>query len=425
MTATTRTTECNPERTLYLAFELGSTKWTLGFTQRGAAAARVRDDRRGGSAGARAGGAQAKMRFGLPFAAPVQSCYEAGRDGFWLHRWLLDHGVANVVVDSSSIEVNRKARRAKTDRLDVRKLLALLVRWTAGERKAWSVVHVPSSAAENDRQLTRELEAVRDDRTRLRNRIHGLLATQGVRLSIDRRFETTLAAVQTGDGRPFPPALRARLAREWTHLQILEARMASLEAARDARIADGTDRVAQVARQLVTLRSVGEASAAVFSAEIFRHPDLPESAAARRADGARARSLSQRSARARPGDQQSRSRLAARSRDSDCVVLGALATGERADPLVCAALCAGGQTRAADWHCGARAQIDDRAVALRRAGRGPGGGTADAADRIRRARDARAQLVRAARLPSGFRRGPLIQMERRAFQVRRMTATGV
>ena len=72
------------------------------------------------------------------------SCYEAGRDGFWLHRWLLDHGVANVVVDSSSIEVNRKARRAKTDRLDVRKLLALLLRWTAGERKAWSVVHVPS-----------------------------------------------------------------------------------------------------------------------------------------------------------------------------------------------------------------------------------------------------------------------------------------
>lgn len=211
----------------------------------------------------------AKARFGLPLAAPVQSCYEAGRDGFWLHRWLLAQGMANVVVDSSSIEVNRKARRAKTDRLDVRKLLALLLRWTAGERKAWSVVHVPSAAAENDRQLTRELEAVHDDRTRIRNRIHGLLATQGVRLSIDRHFETTLAAVQTGDGRPFPPALRERLAREWTHLQIIEARMASLETARDARIAHGMDRVAQVARRLVTLRSVGEASAAVFSAEIF------------------------------------------------------------------------------------------------------------------------------------------------------------
>ena len=112
------------------------------------------------------------------------------------------HGVANVVVDSSSIEVNRKARRAKTDRLDVRKLLALLLRWTAGERKAWSVVHVPSPAAENDRQLTRELEAVRDDRTRVRNRIQGLLATQGVRLSIDRHFDDG-----AGDGadRRWPP----------------------------------------------------------------------------------------------------------------------------------------------------------------------------------------------------------------------------
>ena len=105
-------------------------------------------------------------------------------------------------------------------------------------------------AAENDRQLTRELEAVRDDRTRVRNRIHGLLATQGVRLSIDRHFETALAAVQTGDGRPFPPALRERLLREWAHLQIIEARLATLETARDERIAHGTDRVAQVARQL-------------------------------------------------------------------------------------------------------------------------------------------------------------------------------
>lgn len=270
MTATTRMTECNPgAATVYLAFELGSTKWTLGFTHAPAQRPRVRTIAAGDLRALEQEVLSAKARFGLPLETRVQSCYEAGRDGFWLHRWLLAHGVANVVVDSSSIEVNRKARRAKTDRLDVRKLLALLLRWTAGERKAWSVVHVPSAAAENDRQLTRELEAVRNDRTRVRNRLHGLLATQGVRLSIDRHFATALAAVQTGDGRPFPPALRERLLREWAHLQSIEARMALLEAARDARIAHGTDRVAQVARQLVTLRSVGEASAAVFSAEMF------------------------------------------------------------------------------------------------------------------------------------------------------------
>jgi transposase len=86
-------------------------------------------------------------------------------------------------VDSSSIEVNRRARRAKTDRLDVGKLLALLLRWLGGERKVWSVVRVPSPEAEAQRQLTREIATVREDRKRVRNRIQSLLATQGIRLS--------------------------------------------------------------------------------------------------------------------------------------------------------------------------------------------------------------------------------------------------
>jgi len=254
---------------LYLAFELGSTKWTLGFTDAPAQRPRIRTIPAGDLRALEQELLSAKARFGLALDAPVRSCYEAGRDGFWLHRWLVAHGVANSVVDSSSIEVNRKARRAKTDRLDVRKLLALLLRWSGGEHKAWSVVHVPSPAAEDDRQLTRELEAVHEDRTRVRNRIHGLLATQGVRLSLDRHFEHAVAQAVTGDGRVFPSALRERLRHEWAHLQIIEARLATLVTARDDRIAHGTDRVAQVARQLLTLRSVGEASAATFSAEMF------------------------------------------------------------------------------------------------------------------------------------------------------------
>lgn len=270
MTATTRTTESTAAlATLYLAFELGSTRWTLGFTDAPAQRPRIRTIAAGDLHALEQELLSAKARFGLALETPVRSCYEAGRDGFWLHRWLVAQGVANLVVDSSSIEVNRKARRAKTDRLDVRKLLALLLRWIAGERKAWSVVHIPSPTAENDRQLTREMESVRNDRTRVRNRIHGLLATQGIRLSIDRHFATALATVQTGDGRPFPPALRERLVREWAHLQILDGRLATLETVRDERIAHGTDRVAQVARRLLTMRGLGEASAATFSAELF------------------------------------------------------------------------------------------------------------------------------------------------------------
>ena len=183
MTATTRLAESTGTGdTLCVAFELGSTEWTLGFTTAPAQRPRVRLIPAGDLRALEHELLSAKARFGVALTVPVRSCYEAGRDGFWLHRWLLAHGVENVVVDSSSIEVNRKARRAKTDRLDVRKLLALLLRWVAGERKAWSVVHVPSPAAEDERQLTRELETAEKDRTRVRNRIQGLLATQGVRL---------------------------------------------------------------------------------------------------------------------------------------------------------------------------------------------------------------------------------------------------
>ena len=212
---------------------------------------------------------QAKARFGLALSAPVRSCYEAGRDGFWLHRWLVAHDITNVVVDSSSIEVNRKARRAKTDRLDVHKLLALLLRWAGGEQKAWSVVHAPSPEAEDERQLSRELESVQRDRTRVRSRIEGLLATQGVRLPLTRQFPAAVAQAQTGDGRPFPAALRDRLRREWAQLAVLTTRLAALEALRAERLAHGTGRVAQVARQLLTVRGIGEVGATTFSAELL------------------------------------------------------------------------------------------------------------------------------------------------------------
>ncbi len=269
MTATPRRTECIADATLYMAFELGSTKWTLGFTTAPAQRPRIRAIAAGDLGALEREVIAAKVRFGLAVETPVRSCYEAGRDGFWVHRWLEAHGTVNVVVDSSSIEVNRKARRAKTDRLDVRKLLHLLLRWAGGERKVWSVVHVPSPTDEDARQLTREIEAARADRTRVRNRIQGLLATQGVRLPLDRTFERRLATAGTGDGRPFPAALRARLHREWASLATLDARAAELTTARDAQMAAGQDRVARVARQLTTLRGVAETSSALFSAELF------------------------------------------------------------------------------------------------------------------------------------------------------------
>jgi transposase len=143
------------------------------------------------------------------------------------------------------------------------------MRWAGGERQVWSVVHVPSPEEEAARQLTREIDTVREDRKQVRNRIQALLATQGIRLELGPRFVARLPELTTGDGRPLPAAWRTRLEREWTHLAAIEARLTTLTAERDAQITTGTDRVAAVARQLCRMRGVAETSAAVFSAELF------------------------------------------------------------------------------------------------------------------------------------------------------------
>jgi transposase len=271
MTETTRSMKCSVvSATLFVAFELGSTKWVMAMTTPTTSQRpRLRQIAAGDLVALEREVLAAKVRFGLDLDAPVQTCYEAGRDGFWLHRWLTAHGVRNVVVDSSSIEVTRRARRAKTDRLDAGKLLQQLQRWAYGEPRVWSVVHVPSPEAEAARQLTREITTVRIDRMQVRNRIHGLLASQGIRCELTARFLVRLAQLQTGDGRPLAAAWQERLAREWAHLQAIALRLATLRATRDEAIIAAADRVAQVAQQLCQLRGVAETSAAIFSAELF------------------------------------------------------------------------------------------------------------------------------------------------------------
>lgn len=271
MTETTRLAECNaPSATLFVAFELGSTKWVMAMTTPTTSQRpRLRQIPAGDLVALQRELLTAKARLGLALDAPVQSCYEAGRDGFWLHRWLSAQGIGNVVVDSASIEVNRRARQAKTDRLDAGRLLQLLRRWAHGEARVWSVVHVPTPEAEAARQLTREITTVRVDRMAVRNRIGGLLATQGIRCALTPRFLEQLPALQTGDGRPLAPAWHDRLAREWAHLQAIEGRLATLRTRRDEAITAGADRVARVAQQLCQLRGVAETSAAFYSAELF------------------------------------------------------------------------------------------------------------------------------------------------------------
>src|ERR1041385_6615624 len=136
---------------LHLALELGRKKWKLGFTIGLGQKARKKNICGADTEALRNELVLAKRRFGLAEDARVVSCYEAGPEGFWLHRWLLSIGVENSVIDSSSIEVNRRKRRAKSDGLDVEGLLKLLCRHTMGEKKVWSVVRVPPPQIEDIR----------------------------------------------------------------------------------------------------------------------------------------------------------------------------------------------------------------------------------------------------------------------------------
>ena len=124
---------------LLLAFELGDRSWKLGFTTGLGQPPRIRQVPAGAIDQVVEEVARAKRRLKLPANTSVISCYEAGREGFWLHRWLGAQGITNHVVDSSSIEVNRRARRAKTDKLDLTGLLNLLARYLLGDRRVWRV----------------------------------------------------------------------------------------------------------------------------------------------------------------------------------------------------------------------------------------------------------------------------------------------
>jgi transposase len=271
MKETTRSTEhyITFGSTLYQAYELGNKEWKLGFTVGLGQSPRRRKIAGGDLVALREEIRLAKKRFGLPEDARVLSCYEAGRDGFWLHRYLVSEEIENLVVDSASIEVNRRAKRAKTDNLDLGKLLTMLIRYDSGEKKVWSVVHVPSVEAEDKRHLHRELSTLRKDRTRHINRIKGLLAGQGVRIPVRADFLEKLESVRLWDGSLVPPGLRARLEWEYAGLQFVSQQIMELEAERKRLISTSDDPSVEMVRQLLRLKGIGDNSAWLYVMEFF------------------------------------------------------------------------------------------------------------------------------------------------------------
>jgi len=233
---------------------------------------------------------QAERRCGQP--VKIVSIYEAGLDGFWLHRWLEAQGVESHVVDPASILGPQRKRNAKTDRIDGVKLVRSLASWLGGDRQACSMVVPPSVAQEDLRRLSRERGELVDERTRLSNRIGGLLANQGIAgfKPLKKGARQALDALRTGDGRELAPHLRTAIERILQRLELLGEQIKAAEVERDALLrvapadavqADAAPAAAKsaspdaaIGQSLLRLRGIGPEFATVLPMEcLYRRFD--------------------------------------------------------------------------------------------------------------------------------------------------------
>jgi len=254
---------------LYIAFELSNSKWKLAFSD--GSKDRYKTITAGNLAQLQVEIDLAKQKFKMIEDVRVFSCYEAGRDGFWIHHYLESQGIENVVVDSASLEVNRRKRRAKTDRIDVSKLMRMLMRYWGGENKVWSVVRVPSAEDEDARHLHRGLESLKKERTMHRNRIKGFLIQQGIKVSnpSQKKFLEVLEKLHTWNGQAVPPGLKSQVVREYERLQKVEGQIKTLEKEKTERLKNPDTESLEKVAKLALLYGIGSVSSWTFVMEFF------------------------------------------------------------------------------------------------------------------------------------------------------------
>ncbi len=266
------------ENTVHIAIELSASTWLTAVRLPGAEKSRLHRIEGGDTTGLLALladlGQQASTKLGR--VVDVACCFEAGRDGFWLHRLLTAHGVAAYVLEPTSILVNRRARRAKTDRLDAEGMLRVLAAWLGGDRQVCSMVRVPTPEQEDAKRPHRERERLVQERLRIENRIEALLFTQGIRKRPSlRSWERDMAELRTGDGRAVPPLLRAELDRLQRRLVLALELIRELEAERAAALAVAAEAAAAdhaMALKIIALqriRGIGENFSAVLVREVL------------------------------------------------------------------------------------------------------------------------------------------------------------
>ena len=262
--------------TLFASLELSKSKWLLTVNSPGGEKF-SKHHVEGGDGGSLLGlvtrlRTKAEQRCGRPVR--VMAIQEAGLDGFWLHRLLVDNGVESYVVDPASIAVDRRHRRVKTDSVDGETLLRTLMAFARGERRVCSMVRAPSPEEEDRRRLTRERGTLLKERIQHTNRIKGLLHGQGVRdydpLARDRIAR--LDALRTGDGRPLPQMLKAEIRRELERIEMVTAQLAIVERARDAQLRTQAEGGENPAAMLLEIKGIGaEFASLVWLEALFRN----------------------------------------------------------------------------------------------------------------------------------------------------------
>ena len=213
--------------------------------------------------------AKARARTGKSF--PIVAIYEAGLDGFWIHRVLGREGIDSHVVDAASVLTSRRRRKAKTDRIDGEALLRTLLAYKRGEPRVCAMVRPPSPEDEDRRRLCRERKTLVAERTAHANRIKGLLFAQGIAdyEPLHRNPRQRLEQLTTGDGRPLPAHLKAQIGRELDRLDLTLQQLKAVEAERDALLAPKDDAAPAPVAALAGLRGIGPEFAAVLRLECF------------------------------------------------------------------------------------------------------------------------------------------------------------
>jgi transposase len=253
---------------LYMAMELSNSKWKLGFGNGAKLRSKSIDARDRQRCLEEV--ALAKVKLKLAADATVVCCFEAGRDGHWIYRWLESEGFEVLEIDSSSIETARGRKHVKTDRIDVEKLLDLLIRhYCFGLRKAFSVVRVPSVAAEAGQRLHREDEYLISQRTRITNRIKGLLVAQGLdEVTLRGDFAGYLEGVALWNGEGLSVQLKAELKRLHAHYVVVNSQLSEIVKAYRQELLTDTP-LAEKRRMLECLKSLGPKTSRILAAEVF------------------------------------------------------------------------------------------------------------------------------------------------------------